>query len=91
MMSWTLDILLMSDPDLNRDLTKEWENEIERREGPKLKFPIKATAENIDQFSSDFKDPEINEIKLKKEEEKPRGPKILNLSEKNKKSKKKLF
>jgi len=93
MMSWTLDILLMSDPNFKRDYTDEWEAEIERQKGPKIKFPIKATAENIDPYTTDFPDPKIPAIKEKKKERKTDQPRTVELTKSKRKnnSKNKLF
>ena len=93
MMSWTLDILLMSDPEMDKDLTEDWEKEIDRRDKPKIKFPIKATGENIQVGDFDFKDPQISERTKTKKENKKDNPKIIDISKKGKKknNKTKLF
>jgi hypothetical protein len=63
----TLDILLMSDPFSGSDRTDEWENQIDQRVGPKLKFPIKLREESLDDLNQEFKDPNVpTPVKKKK-------------------------
>lgn len=93
MMSWTLDFLLMNDPKINIDRTEDWENEIEKRESPKIKFPVVATSENLEKFVEDFRDPQIQTPREKKNINSEKKVFVVDLDKKKKikKGKPKLF
>ena len=93
-MFWTLDILSTNDDDgFDKQLTNDWEKELDKSQRPKIKFPIKATFENIDEPSLEFSDPKIANPVARKEEEKIGNPKFLDISKKKKlkEKKSKLF
>lgn len=94
MTSWTSDILLMSDLFGKKGSIEDWEAELEREKAPKLKFPISATSENLDEFETEFTDPEVPEVKERVEKRVNETPKIVELGKKgrkNKNDKPKLF
>jgi hypothetical protein len=92
-MFWTLDILSTNDEGFDKQLTNDWEKELDKSQRPKIKFPIKATFENIDEPSLDFSDPKITNPSARKKEEKIGNPKFLDISNKKKlkENKSKLF
>ena len=92
-MFWTLDILSTSDEEPEKELTRNWEKEIDKSQKPKIKFPIKATLENVESPSLFFPDPKISNPVPKKKNEKNCSPKFLDISKKKKikENKSKLF
>ena len=92
-MFWTLDILSTSNEEPEKELTRNWESEIDRSQNPKIKFPIKATLENIEVPDLTFHDPKISNPVSKKKDEKIGNPKFLDISKKKKtkENKSKLF
>lgn len=85
----TLDILLMSDPYSGFDRTDEWENQIDSRSGPKLKFPVKLREESLDNLDPEFRDPSIS-IPNKKKKALNKTSKTIEVGKK-KDNKSKLF
>jgi hypothetical protein len=92
-MFWTLDILSTSDEEPEKELTRNWEKEIDESQKPKIKFPIKATLENVEVPDLLFPDPKISNPVPKKKDEKNCSPKFLDISKKKKtkENKSKLF
>lgn len=85
----TLDILLMSDPYSGSDRTDEWENQIDHRIGPKLKFPIKLREESLDDLNPEFKEPSVS-APAKKKKDLSKATKTVEIGKK-KDNKSKLF
>jgi hypothetical protein len=67
------------------DLTAEWEKECNKRNSPKIKFPLKMFGDDIEFFDLVFIDPTLDEPKLKKKENNDELLKIIDLSKKKKK------
>lgn len=92
MMHWTLDTLLINDPESGKDLTGEWESECDSRNSPRMKFPLKMIDDSVNSLNLDFVDPEVQKVKPKKKEKSKNQVTVVTLSSKNKKDKnKKLF
>ena len=94
MMHSTLDILLTDDPSSGVDKTGEWESQCDDRTSPRMKFPLKLTADEVLKLDVDFKDPAVSEpaLKTKKEKEKDRVKVVTLQTKKTKdKDKNKLF
>jgi hypothetical protein len=93
MTHWTLDILLTNDPSSGVDKTGEWEKQCDNRNSPKMKFPLKLTADDsVLNVETDFIDPKVDEprIKTKKDKEKDQV-RVVTLQKKRTKDKNKLF
>jgi hypothetical protein len=89
----TLDILLINDPSSGTDKTGEWESQCDIRNAPKIKFPLKLKGDVMIGLNVDFKDPVIEEPKVKEKEKNKNEVKVVTLTgKKNKdKDKNKLF
>ena len=85
------DILLMTKMD-QQNLIEDWENEINRNQQSKIKFPIVVSNDDSLEVNLDFSEPKIKEPVRKKIVKDSSQIKVLNLPKKRgTKNKPKLF
>lgn len=85
------DILSMTKID-QENLIEDWESEISRNQGSKIKFPIVVSGDAELYINLDFSEPKINEPKVKDNPKNKNEIKVLDLPKKRgTKNKPKLF
>jgi hypothetical protein len=91
-MHLTLDFLLIDDPGSGVDKTGEWETQFEKRNGPKMKYPLKMIDHTVSKLDTNFSDPDIKEPVKRKKKKENGNLKVISISgKKNKDNKNKLF
>lgn len=73
------------------DITDEWEDQLDKHSRIKLKFPIKVIEPDLIEMDVSFSEPEIKEPEMKKSTKDQQKMKVVDLQNKNKKRKPKLF
>ena len=73
------------------DITDEWEDQLDKHSRIKLKFPIKVIEQDLIEMDVSFHEPEIKEPEMKKSTKDQQKMKVVDLQNKNKKRKPKLF
>jgi hypothetical protein len=73
------------------DITDEWEDQLDKHSRIKLKFPIKVIEPDLIEMDVSFHEPEIKEPEMKKSTKDQQKMKVVDLQNKNKKRKPKLF
>lgn len=73
------------------DITDEWEDQLDKHSRIKLKFPIKVIEPDLIEMDVSFHEPEIKEPEMKKQNKDQQKIKVVDLQNKNKKRKSKLF
>lgn len=73
------------------DITDEWEDQLDKHSRIKLKFPIKVIEPDLIEMDVSFHEPEIKEPEMKKSTKDQQKIKVVDLQNKNKKRKPKLF
>jgi len=73
------------------DITDEWEDQLDKHSRIKLKFPIKVIEPDLIEMDVSFSEPEIKEPEMKKSNKDQQKIKVVDLQNKNKKRKSKLF
>lgn len=73
------------------DITDEWEDQLDKHSRIKLKFPIKVIEPDLIEMDISFHEPEIKEPEMKKSTKDQQKIKVVDLQNKNKKRKPKLF
>lgn len=84
-----LDTSLINSPDSEEELTREWENECDIRNSPKIKFPLKIIDDSVGLVDLNFTDPKVSEPEEKKKDKNPNSVKVVSLGNKKQKDKKK--
>ena len=88
MMYSTWDILSTNNLSYDGDKTEQWESQIEKRTGKKIKFPIKIKDESLERVDLEISDPDVIPVTKKKSLDKS----VKVVRKENKKDKnKKLF
>ena len=73
------------------DITDEWEDQLDKHSRIKLKFPMKVIEPDLIEMDVSFHEPEIKEPEMKKSTKDQQKMKVVDLQNKNKKRKPKLF
>lgn len=73
------------------DITDEWEDQLDKHSRIKLKFPIKVIEPDLIEMDVSFSEPEIKEPEMKKPNKDQQKIKVVDIQNKNKKRKSKLF
>jgi len=80
----------MSEEEINSKI-EEWESGLSGALQPKLKYPIKIVGSDLLKVNTEFLEPNIDPPKEKIKKQSPHSAKVVDISNRKKNNKKKLF
>ena len=80
----------MSEEEINSKI-EEWESGLNGALKPKLKYPVKITGLDLEDVNTEFSDPSIDPPKEKNKKQSPHSVRVVDISNRKKNDKKKLF